>query len=492
MDTFLQDLKHSLRMFVQNRGFTATALAALALGIGANTAIFSVVNAVLLKPIPFPDADRLVMLMNTTQEGGEFSAGSPAKFMHWRAQTQAVQQVSAFRTGIVNYTGGETPEQLRSAQVSADYFRLFGAPVVQGRTFTAEEDLPNGPKVAVISHSLWTRRFGGDPELHRQIDLAQRRVAPRRRRHRTELRRRGVRPRARRVDAVPVRSRRRRIRGTTSRSAGRLAPGVTLDQAKAQLKLSAKAFTTRFPTALGQGGGFSVQPFGEAFVSNARPTLMVLVGAVGFVLLIACANVANLLLVRATGRQREIAIRSAIGAGRWRIVRQLLTESVLLAIGGGVLGLVLGVAGIKLLLTINTAGLPRLGTRGRRSSASTGACWRSPPRCRIGTGLLFGLFPALHGSRAELSTTLKESSGRSGTGFRQNKTRAVLVVLEVAMALILLVGSALFIRTAIALRNVEPGFATREHPDDADVADRAAVSDRRGRRADGQGGVPSG
>jgi putative ABC transport system permease protein len=458
MDTFLQDLKHSLRMFVQNRGFTATALAALALGIGANTAIFSVVNAVLLKPIPFPDADRLVMLMNTTQEGGEFSAGSPAKFMHWRAQTQAVQQVSAFRTGIVNYTGGETPEQLRSAQVSGDYFRLFGAPVVQGRTFTADEDLPNGPKVAVISHSLWTRRFGSDPafigksiSLSGESHLVVGVIGPS-----FDVAEFGPAPDVWtpfQFDPATT------DQGHYFQVAGRLAPGVTLEQAKAQLKLSAKAFTTRFPTALGQGGGFSVQPFGEAFVSNARPTLMVLVGAVGFVLLIACANVANLLLLRATGRQREIAIRSAIGAGRWRIVRQLLTESVLLALGGGALGLVLGVAGIKLLLAINTAGLPRLG----RDGGLVGVDWRVlafTAAVSIGTGLIFGLFPALHGSRAELSTTLKESSGRSGTGFRQNKTRAVLVVLEVAMALILLVGAALFIRTAIALRNVEPGFAT--------------------------------
>jgi predicted permease len=457
MDTFLQDLKHSLRMFVQNRGFTFTALAALALGIGANTAIFSVVNAVLLKPLPFPDADRLVMMMSTSPQG-QGSAGSPAKFMHWRAQTQAVRDVSAFRTGVVNYTGAATPEQLRSAQVSADYFRLFGAPLAQGRTFTAEEDLPNGPRVAVLSHSLWTRRFGSDPSLvGKTISLSGESyqvvgvLGPS-----FNVEEFGAAPDVWTPFQLDPNT---TDQGHYFQAAGRLAPNVTLDQAKAQLQLSARAFTTRFPTALGQGGSFSVQPFAEAFVSNSRPTLMVLVGAVSFVLLIACANVANLLLVRATGRQREMAIRSAIGAGRWRIVRQLLTESVLLALGGGALGLVLGVTGIKLLLAINTAGLPRLG----RDGGLVGVDWRVlafTAAVALGTGLLFGLFPALHGSRAELSTTLKESSGRSGTGFRQNKTRAVLVVLEVAMALILLVGSALFIRTAIALRNVEPGFET--------------------------------
>src|SRR5881409_1491193 len=163
MDSFLKDLMHSLRMFRQNKAFTATAMAALALGIGANTAIFSIVNTVLLKPVPFPDPDRLVMFMNTFP-GGQGSAASPAKFRHWRSQP-SVEHGAAFRTGIVNYTGGEFAEQLRSAQVSADFFKLFGAPILRGRTFSREEDLPNGEKVVVISHSLWTRRFAKDPEI---------------------------------------------------------------------------------------------------------------------------------------------------------------------------------------------------------------------------------------------------------------------------------------------------------------------------------------
>jgi predicted permease len=238
---------------------------------------------------------------------------------------------------------------------------------------------------------------------------------------------------------------------------GRLKPGVSLAQANARLEASAAEFRAKFPNALNPANGFTVVPVREAFVSNVRPLLLVLAGAVSFVLLIACANVANLLLVRATSRRREIAIRSAIGAGRGRIVRQLLTESVVLSVVGGAIGLVLGIVGIRALLAINTAGLPRVGQDG----ALVGLDWRVlafTAAVSIGTGVLFGLIPALQGSRADLSVTLKESSARSGTGVRQNKTRSILVVSEVALAVILLVGSALLIRTSIALHHVDPGF----------------------------------
>jgi predicted permease len=235
---------------------------------------------------------------------------------------------------------------------------------------------------------------------------------------------------------------------------------VTLEQAQARLQASAAAYKARFPNALGPNQAFGTQQMREALVANIRPSLLVLVGAVSFVLLIACANVANLLLVRATGRRREIAVRAAIGAGRGRIIRQLLTESVVLSMTGGVLGAILGVVGIRALLTINTAGLPRVGQDG----ALVGVDWRVlgfTLLVSVGTGVLFGLIPALQSSRADLTTTLKESSGRSGTGFRQNKARSVLVVLEVALALVLLIGSALLIRTAVALSRVDPGFDAR-------------------------------
>ncbi len=451
----VQDLKHALRMFRQHRAFTAAAVAALALGIGANTAIFSVVNAVMLKPVPFPDPSRLVMFMNTSPQGSGPGA-SPAKFQHWREQTSVVQDVSAFRTNVVNYTGGAFPEQLRAGQVSVDYFRLVGAQLFQGRTFSAEEDRPGGEHVAVLSHGLWARRFGGDPKvIGRTILLSGDPyvvigiIAPS-----FDVEEFGPPPEL----WVPFQlDPNTSDQGHFFQAAGRLKPGVTLEQAQARLKLSADDYRRKYPTALQANNGFSVDPLQEVFVRNARPTLLILSAAVALVLLIACANVANLLLVRATARKREMALRAAIGAGRGRIIRQLLTESVLLAVTGGVIGLVVGVIGIRGLLTINTAGLPRLGENG----ALVGLDWRVvgfTALISVITGILFGLMPALQGSRTDLNSTLKDSTGRSGAVMRHNKARSTLVVVEVALALLLLVGSALLIRTLLALRSVEPGF----------------------------------
>ncbi len=457
MNALLHDLKHSLRSYRQSPGFTLTALATLALGIGANTAVFSVVNAILLKPIPFPDPDRIVVFMSTSPQG-DFPACSPAKFQHYREQTSVTQDATAFRTGVVNLTGGAFPEQLQAGQVSADFFRLFGAPIIRGRTFTGEEDAPQGPHVALIGEGLWKRRFARDANvigktislsgetyvvigiIGANFDTSQ--FGP-----------------AREVYTTFQLDPKTTDQGHYFTCAGRLNAGISLAQAKAKLKLSAKDFERKFPRSLGPNNGFSVTTFQDVFVNNARPILLVLAAAVGLVLLIACANVANLLLVRATGRRREIAIRAAIGAGRGRIIRQLLTESVLLAVTGGIAGLALGLIGIRGLLAVNTAGLPRLGEKG----TLVGADWRVLAftlLISVGTGILFGLIPALQSSRADLSATLKESSGRTGTGFRQNKMRSVLVVAEVALALLLLVGAALLIRTSFALGAVEPGFDT--------------------------------
>ncbi|MCA1585583.1 MAG: ABC transporter permease [Acidobacteria bacterium] len=447
-------MKHSVRGFRQTPAFTLAAIAALTLGIAANTAIFSVVNAVMLRPVGYPDADRIVVFMSTSPQGSGAGA-SPAKFQHWREQTEVVENVSAYRTGVVNHTGGSFPEQLRSGQVSADFFTLFGAPVVLGRSFDAVEDAPSGPKVAVLSNGTWASRFSRDPQVIGQtislsgeayeivgvlgdFDFAELGPAPQ--------------------VWVPFQlDPNTTDQGHFFQAAGRIKPGVTLDQAKARLELSATGFQSKFPGALGEGGSFSVEPLKEILVRNVRSSLLVLVGAVTFVLLIACANVANLLMVRATGRQREIAVRAALGGSRGRIVRQMLTESVLLSLAGGILGSIVGLIGIRALLSVNTAGLPRVGTDG----ALVGLDWRVlafTALVSLATGIIFGLFPAFQSARTDLTTTLKESSGRSGTGFRQNKARSILVVAEVALALILLVGSALLIRSAVALAAVDPGF----------------------------------
>ena len=453
LDTLTQDLKHALRMFSQSPAFSLAAVAALTLGIGANTAIFSVVNAVLLRPVSFPDPDRVVMFMNATPQGTG-PAASPAKFEHYRSQTAVVQDVSAFTTGVMNFTGGDIPEQVRFGRVSRDFFTLVGAAVAHGRTFTETEDAPLGPKAVVLSHRLWTTRFSSDPGVvgrpmslsgvpHTIVGVLRE----------FEFREFGLEPEV----WIPFQlDPNTRDQGHYFTAAGRLKPGVTLEQAKARLDASAGEYRAKFPNALPEGTSFTVQPVGEALARNVRSTLLVMIGAVSFVLLIACANVANLLLVRAAGRRREMAIRSAIGGSRARIVRQVLTESVLLSLTGGVLGLGLGWAGIRALLAVNTAGLPRIGTDGALVTLD----WRVllfTLLVSVATGVIFGLLPALQSSKIDLTSTLKDS-GRSGTGARHNRTRSILVVAEIALALVLLIGSALLIRTAVALTRVDPGF----------------------------------
>ena len=455
MDTLLQDLRHILRALLRSPGFTLAAVAALALGIGATTAVFSIVNTVLLRPTPFPEPDRIVWLQVVSPQGRN-PGGSPAKFAWWRAQTEVLRDVAAFRGGRINDTGGDVPEQLRWAQVSADYFRLFGAPIVAGRAFTPDEDLPNGPKVALISERLWERRFDRDPGvIGRALSLS---AEP----HTVvgvvgdafDFRDFGAAPdvwTSFQLDPNAA------DQGHYFTVAGRLAPGVPLARAQTALELSTEAYRQRFPDVIPDTAGFGAEPIRDMLVQNARTLLLVLLGAVGFVLLIACTNVANLQLVRAIGRRREIALRAALGAGRGRIVRQLLTESVILSLVGGALGLALGVTGIRALLSVSTVGLPRIGAEG----ALVAVDWRVvlfACAVSLGTGLLFGLIPALQGSRTDPGAALKEGGGRGGTGARQNRTRAALVVGEVALASVLLIGSALLIRTSVALAAVDPGF----------------------------------
>jgi predicted permease len=458
MESFFKDLKHSLRMFWQSPAFTLAAVAAMTLGIGANTAIFSVVNAVLLKPVGIADSDHVVVFINTSPRGPGGPAASPAKFMHYRQQTGIVQDVSAFNTGVMNYTGGSFPEQLKSGRVSADFFKLVGAPFVLGRGFTQDEDRPQGPNVAVISRTLWDTRFSGDPNIvGKSISLGNEPYTIIGVLNTFDFREYGPTPQVWTLFQFDPNT---TDQGHYFQAMARLKPGVTVQQAYARMQASANDYRAKFPKAIGPKAGFGVLTVRDALVGgDVRSSLYVYLGAVGFVLLIACANVANLLLVRATGRRREIAIRAAIGGSRARIIRQLLTESVLLSLAGGVLGLFLGWAGIRALLSINTAGLPRVGTDGEM----VGLDWRVVAFTiviSLGTGILFGLIPALQSSKSDLTSTLKESAGRSGTGFRQNKIRSILVVVEVALALVLLIGSALLIRTAMALGDVEPGFDT--------------------------------
>jgi putative ABC transport system permease protein len=443
-------------MFVQSPAFALAAVAALTLGIAVNTAIFSVVNAVLLRPLPFPQADRIVFYMSTGPNGPGFPGASPAKFAHFQQQTEVTELASAFNNFLVNYTDGNFPEQLRAGRVSADFFRLFGAQTLMGRTFSAEEDRPRGDKVAILGETFWRDRMKSDPQIvGKAISLG---GVPH-----TVI---GVLNDFEFGDIfnqpiqlwVPFQlDPNTSDQGHYFQPAGRLKDGVTLEQGQARLKASAADFNARFKGALGPQGGFSLEPVGEVLVRNVRQSLFVLVGAVGFVLLIACANVANLLLVRATGRKREIAIRAALGGSRGRIISQVMTESMVLSVIGGALGLLFGVLAIRALLAVNTAGLPRIGQDG----VMVGLDWRVlgfTTVLSLATGLIFGLIPAIQSSKADLTSTLKETGGRSGTGFRQNKTRSILVVTEVALALTLLVGSALLIRSAIALSRVEPGF----------------------------------
>ena len=456
MSQILQDLKHALRTLLRAPGFTIAAVAALTLGIGATTAIFSVINTVLLKPLSFPDLDRIVQFHLNTPTGVDYG-GSPARFNILRAQTQTFQDVTAYEFNPVglSLTGGRYPEQVHAIHVTADYFHLFGAAVMEGRTFSAEEDRPNGGHVAVLSYGLWQRRFGGDRSIvgknislsgtpHTIIGI----VAPS---FNTEL------------DTPPDIWLPFQIdpnsadHGRYFNMVGRLRPGVTIDLADAQLELATRDFHQKFPNMAGPRDTFVVTPFQDAVVLDVRPSLLVLAGAVCLVLLIASANVANLLLVRATGRKREIAIRVALGAGRARIIRQLLTESLVLSMTGGGLGLLLGMAGIRALLAMNPGNIPRIGPHG----ALVGMDWPVvgfTVAVALATGLLFGLFPALDAARTDLNTALKENGGRSGTGAHSNKTRSLLVTAEISLALILLIGSALLIRTFVALRAIDPGL----------------------------------
>jgi predicted permease len=420
--------------------------------------VFSVINTVLLKPLIFPDQDSLVDLMNTSPRGSGPGANIP-KFRIWSEQTSIFSKVAGFDFGGagLNLTGGDKPQQVQGVHVTQQYFSMLGAPVILGRTFTQAEDSPNGGRVTVLSYALWQSRFGGDPKIvGKTIQL----------------------------DGQPY-----LVLGVIGKSfvtdtptdlylpfqfdmnssdqahyfivAARLKPGITIGQANAQLKLAADEYRRTYgPMAMGPQDGFGVASLLDMWVGDSRTSLWMLMGAVGFVLLIACANVANLMLVRASGRRRELATRAALGAGRGMIVRQLLTESLALALTGGVLGLVLGAVGVRLLLAIAPAGIPRIGEDGSAVTPD----WHVllfTLGVSVLTGILFGLAPAISASRPNLVAALNESSNRSGVGFRSGKLRSALVISEMALALVLVIGAALLIRTFMKLEAVNPGYDTR-------------------------------
>jgi putative ABC transport system permease protein len=452
LELFWQDVRFALRQLWQHPGFTVSAIAALALGIGANTAIFSVVNTVLLRPLSYPNADRMVDFLAPSSILANSLHCIP-EFHFFQRQTAIFKEVVAYDNAGPGFNlTGSRPQQVHGIHVTEGYFRVYGAPVAMGRTFTAQEDSPHGGKVVVLSYGLWQRRFGGDRAVvGKPLSLGNEPY--------TIV---GVIGKDFVADPQadlwlpfqfdPVSTDMNLFFEVT----GLLQPGVTVAQANAELLAAGPEYHREFPNT-NPRPHFTVGSLRDSIVGDARNSLLVMLGAVGLVLLISCANVANLLLVRATVRKREFAIRSAMGAGRARIVRQLLTESVLLSVAGGVFGLALGVLGMRALLAISPAGLPRIGEDGSAISLD----WRVLGFTLVAsllTGILFGLFPAFSASHSDLNSTLKESGNRSGTGFRQGKARSLLVISEVAMALVLLIGSALLIRTFIALHAVGPGF----------------------------------
>jgi len=456
METILQNLRHGLRTLAKSPGFTTIAILTLALGIGANTAIFSVVNAVLLRPLSYPNPDRLVELELSSPEGNGDITSIP-KFNVWREQAQVFDSVAAYDFGGpgINLTGGDRPEQVKGIRVAADYFRVFGAPMAIGRTFSVEEDRPGGAAVAVISNGLWWSKFGGDPAIvNRSIDLGGEPF--------TVI---GVLGPSFTSDPksdiwLPLKPDPNSVdQGHYLRATARLKPGITIAQAQAAMKLAAEQFKRKFPNSpvMGPGDTFTAIPLRDSVIGDVRLGLLLLFGAIALVLLIACVNVANLLLARATIRRREMAIRSALGAGRSRLIWQLLSESLLLSLAGAVLGLGLGYLGVQALLAMNPGNIPRIGEHGNGVSLD----WRVLMftfAAVILTGILFGLVPALSASSSDINDTLRESGSRTGSGTRHNKVRSIIVITEMGLALILLVGAVLLIRTFGALRGVNPGF----------------------------------
>jgi putative ABC transport system permease protein len=460
MTSFWQDVRYSLRIIAKAPGFAAIAILTLALGIGANTAIFSVVNAELLRPLPFRDPGKLVRVWETNERTGSKSDSiSYPDFADWRRQNQVFEKMGAYTSASYTLTGVEQPAHLQGQAISADLISLLGAMPEIGRTFLPVEDDPHH-LVAILSHRLWKEHFGGDPAiLGRTITLDHNGytvvgVMPAS--FEFPLQARPVEiwtslsPLQESPDGMPPIT---QVRGAHFMlGIARLKPGVTLEQAQSAMNVISSSLASKFPDS-NKYFGVRLVPEQEEITGAIRPALMVLLIAVGVVLLIACVNVANLLLARATTRAREIAIRAALGAGRVRIVRQLLTESFLLSVLAGALGVILAAWSIDVLVRISPQDLPRAG-----DIHLDGRVLAFTAILSVLTGILFGLAPALQVTRANLVDTLKEGALSTTGGMHRHRLRSSLVIVEMALALVLLVSAGLLIHSLVRLQNVNPGF----------------------------------
>jgi predicted permease len=453
MNTLLQDIRYAFRVLAKSPGFAAIAVLTLALGIGANTALFSVVNGVLLNPLPYPQPEQLMSLYSRTPEFTESSISYP-NFLDWQRQNTCFAQLAAFRNDSFNMTGRGEPERLRTEMVSADFFSLLDVQAVIGRTFTAQDDHAGAAPVVILSNAFWHRRFSASPKIiGDSISL-----------NGTAYTVVGVLPagfyfRGNYFSNSPIyiplgqwtdKTFLDRRVGMGMNAVGRLKPGVTLAQARSDMGGVAANLARTYPEA-DKNSGVEVLPLKQDMVGDVAPLLYVLLGAVGFVLLIACVNIANLFLARSTGRAREFAIRAALGASRSRVIRQLLTESTLLALAGGILGLLIAAWGTRAAIRVLPQALPRSGDIGLDAHVLLFTLGVS-----LLAGILFGLAPAFKTSTANLQETLKEG-GRGSSGAR-HRIQSVFVIAETALALVLLVGAGLMIRSLVSLWSVNPGF----------------------------------